>query len=354
MHKKTGLFLSSISLLFSFSLISCNSSSKVNLLFGDKNASTFTRINYLDLKEKVDSEETFLLVVQYSDGCACWQTYAKPILEKYIKAKHVIVYHITRDEINGGGDDFGITIKKGEVSFAIFSKGEVNSCVTTADGDALKDYNAFESYMSSLVRLPYFYYVSLSDIDETKKSNENQIIYFSRSTCGDCSYLNKYFIDSFMNDNPHYSNIISVLDCDQKGIRYDDEMKVDNEQWQAFKHKYGLSNKNNPNLGFDDGYVPTLQVVKNNEFVSQSVYFNDSVVKDGEAFKVSSSYYSDERLPYLEYLKDYKGTKVLQGLSLSKDDIGEIPEYEYVYWKKESASKYHDKLLERFLTYYEE
>lgn len=351
MNKKISLFLMPILLLGAGSLSSCNGDGKVNLVFGDQNATSYSTINFLDLKEKVNSRETFLLVVQYSDGCGCWVNEARPIVEKFVNEKHVIIYHIKYEELSGGGNDFGITIRTGEVSFAIFSKGEVARCITTSDGTALKQYSSFKTYMSETVNLPRFYYVSLSQLDSLKASSKKNVIYFSRKTCSDCSYLNRNYLQDFLNEHSNYSKNIYVLECDAKGIRLDDEGNLDSEQWQAFKHQYGLSTLNNPTYGYDTGYVPTLQIVSNNSYLSQIVYFNDSITKQDEKYYVSNSYFTEERLPNLEYLSGFRGTKVLKGLEVPSSDV--IGYGDYHFWDNEKAAKYHDLLMEQFLLFAE-
>ena len=354
--KKFPLVLAGSLLLASVAFLgACSSEQKIDLMYGDKNASGVTTITYDLLKEKVDSKQTFLLVVQYSDGCACWSHEAKPILEKYIEEKHVIINHIKLEDLDAGGSRFGLTIVTGNVSFAIFEDGEVKHCVTTQDDNTLKKYEDFVSYFESLVNLPRIYYVSLDDVDRMYRAAEKNIIYFSRSTCGDCGYLDSHYLKEWSKANPNYSKNIYVLDCDQTDIRLDDEGKYNEEQWFTFKHDYGMSNKYNTVYGFNGGYVPTFLYIEGSlsgvKYLSGAVAFNDSVENQNGEYVVVDSYYTEERLPNLQYIDDSVEQKTLKGLKLTSDDITLYGSF--AIWNHESAEKYHNKLLEKFFQYVE-
>ena len=353
--KKFPLFLSLNLMLVSLaSLGACSNNEKVDLMYGNKNASGLTTISFDSLKEKVDSEQTFLLAVQYSDGCACWNSEAKPVLEKYVLEKHIDIYHIKLSELDGGGNRFGITIITGNVSFAIFENGSVKHCITTKDDVALKKYDEFVSYFESVVNLPRIYYVNLDDVDNMYRSEETNIIYFGRSTCGDCGYLETHFLKDWSKAHPNYKKNIYYLDCDVQDIRLDDEGNVNQEQWQTFKNDYGLSNKYNVDYGYDNGYVPTFLLIKGSltgvSYLSGSVAFNDTVTKSENGYEVTNSYYTNERLAKLEYIDDKVETKVLKGLKLNSEDVYDE---KYVFWKHESAEKYHNVLTEKFLDFAE-
>lgn len=357
--KKFPLVLSLPILATSMMVLSgCSSSEKIDLMYGDANATTVESISYEVLKEKVDSKETFLLVVQYSDGCACWAREAKPTLEKYIEEKHVVVYHIKLEQLDAGGSRFDMTIVTGNVTFAIFEEGVVKHCVTTQDNETLKKIDAFKSYFEELVNLPRIYYVTIDNVDKMYRADETNIIYFYRKTCGDCSYLNTHYLKTWSKEHPNYKKNIYILDCDVPDIRYDDEGNYNEEQWFTFKHDYGLSTKNNPDYGFDGGYVPTFLLVKGSTagptYLSASVTFNDSVEEINGQYVVTNTYYSEARLPKLEYIDDSVETKVLEKMVLTSEDVTVYPEYgNYISWNHGSAEKYHNVFTEKFLDYCE-
>ena len=340
-------------------LTGCSEESKIDLMYGDLNVSGVTSISYDVLKEKVDSKETFLLAVQYSDGCACWSSEAKPVIEKFIEEKHVVVYHIKLEQLDAGGSRFGMTIVTGNVTFAIFDEGVAKHSITTHEEKTLKVYDQFVSYVESLVALPRFYYVSLDDVDRMYRTAEKNIIYYSRRTCGDCSYINTHYLKEWSKSHQNYKKHIYILDCDQTDIRLDDEGNYNEEQWVTFKNDYGMSNKYNTVYGFDGGYVPSFFLIEGAQsgvkYLSGAVAFNDSVKDENGEYVVTSSYYTEERLANLQYIDDKVETKVLKGLKLKSEDVTVYPEYgNYISWNHESAEKYHNIFVEKFLAYCED
>ena len=352
--KKLPLFLLTNLMVLSASFLGgCSSSKKIDLMYGDLSVNDVTSLSYDSLKEKFDSKDTFLLTVQYSDGCACWRSDAHPIYIKYIEERHVPIYHIRLNQLDEGGSRFGITIITGNVSFAIVENGEVKHCVTTHETSTLKKYDDFKSYLESLVTLPRIYNVSLDDVDDLYRKDEKNIIYFSRRTCGDCSYINEHFLKSWSESHPNYKKNIYMLDCDQPDIRLDDEGNYNQEQWFQFKDDYGMSEKNNPDYGFDGGYVPSFYLIQGSlsktTFLSGAVAFNDTLVKEEDSYVVRNTYYSQARIGKLAYIDDTVSPKYLEGMKVNSSEVNE----KYGMWKHEAAEKYHNIYLEKFLAYCE-
>ena len=356
MKKLNSFLLANIALFSAACLGACSSEEKVDIMFGDMQATGVTTITYDKLKEQVDSKKNFLVAVQYNDTCSCWSRDAKPVLEQYVKEKHVNIYHVKLEDLDAHKNRFDIKIVSGNVSFAIFEDGKVKQTITTDENKTLKDYATFSSYMNSRVTLPRIYYVDLNTINSLYKKNEKNIVYFSRSTCGDCSYLETHYLKTWSKNNPGFAKKIYVLDCDQVGIRYlEDGKTVDTEGWQLFKHTYGLSKQNNPNYGYDNGYVPTMLLVQGDgtkvNYLSGVVVFNDSLEKDGENFKVANTYFTTERKAKLQYIDKDVTTATLTGLSVSKDDVTMYGEY--AAWNHEASEQYFNVFVEKFLAYSE-
>lgn len=338
-------------------LSSCSDTGKINIVFGDKNGEDVQTLSFVDLQTKVTSKETFLLVVQYSDGCACWRSEAHPILKRFTQETKAIVYHIKYDDLRAGGSTFGIKIIEGSVSFAIFKDGKVKENLTTRDNPQLKDYSLFKEYMEDTIYLPKLFYVTLDDVENMYKSSEKSLIYFSRKSCDDCSYINHNFLTDWNKSHQKYERPIYVIDCDQPGIRLDENREYNEEQWFAFKDRHGLSNKNNSIFGYNGGYVPSFFLIQGSEtstaYLNGAVAFNDPIneIEEGK-YVVSDSYFTEERLPSLKYIDDSVKHKVLKGLELSDNDI-KVWSSGYKSWKHESAEKYFNPLLEKFFDYVE-
>lgn len=331
---------------------SCSSSSnKITLIYGDKNATDVVDINYSDLKSKIDDKETFILTVEPDSACVCWSNFY-PIIKNYIKDNHIIIYHIKYGSF-GDKDSFGLNIRKGYTSFAIAENGIWRQNLLSDSNDLFSSKDKFYTYMSEVSNLPHYFYVNLEDVNNMISANEQSVIYFARNNCSDCTYVNKNVLNQYAKNNVERKNLY-ILDCESLGIRqYDEQGKLTPESqilWDEFKVQYGLAEQNNPKFGFGSGYVPTFQVVKQNQYISGAVYFNDSLSKQGDKIVVSDTFYSSKRTANLQYLADFSGKKVLEGLEVKEEDTMKFGD-EY-YWKQEKANEYHKPLLEAFLNYY--
>lgn len=343
-----SLFIIPIVAISLFASSCSSSSSKIALITGDMHATDVIDIDYADLKSKIDNKETFILTVQPDTACVCWSDFY-PILKSYISEKHVIIYHIKYNSF-GDKDNFGLNIRKGYTSFAISEDGVWRQNLLSESNDIFKSKNTFYTYMSEITYLPHYYYVNLEDVNTMFSSNEQSVIYFARNNCGDCAYVDKNVLKQYAQTNVERKNMY-ILDCESIGIRqYDENGKLTPESqlaWNAFKVQYGLASDNNEKYGFDSGYVPTFQVVKNSTYVSGCVYLNDTLTKQGDKYVVSNTFYTNKRLANLQYLTDFYGEKVLEGLEVSSSDV-----VFNSYWKQDAANEYHKPLLEAFLDYY--
>lgn len=338
-------------------LSACGETPKVELKYGQMADVNPRYIDYQTLKEKFENNETFLLTT-YAQTCTCWSTF-KSVLNGYINESHALVYAINynafHDTTGASLDTFGLNIQSGYTSFAIVNKGELVQNLKSGKDKIFTDVSVFTQFMSEMVILPKMFYVSLEQVDQLYATDATSAIYFARSDCGDCQYFDKNFLDLYSPNGKLY-----ILDCEEIGIRvYEEDGSLTPESqiaWNNFKANYGLGSSNNPDFGYDTGYVPTLLLVKGNSaeggkptFLSGACYFNDSLDQDDKGYYVSNSYYTDERKEKLEYLADFKGTSVLKGLRLDASDVGTYGSY--IYWNQESAQKYHDPLVKAFLDY---
>lgn len=353
--KKLGALFIFPMLLSGVALSSCSNNSKINLLYGDVNETSYIDIKYLDLKSKIDNEETFMLAVEPNSACSCWSDF-RLILNDYIPKTHVMVYHM-KYAMFYEQETYGLNLRDGYTTFAIFDKGELKQNIISDNQSMFHDQKVFEDYMSNTVNMPHYLYANLDTINNLYKASEPSIIYFARNTCSDCQYVDKYFLKDYADKHVDRKDMY-ILDCEKLGIRqYDEDGHLTPESqilWNEFKANIGIAELYNPDYGYSEGVVPTFMKVHGEDGVvkydSSSVYFNDEVSEVDGKLIVSNSFYSEERLPKLEYLKDFNGTKVLKGLELTEDDVQRFGPY--VMWKQEKAAEYHSPLLEQFLNYY--
>jgi len=346
--KNKTLVLSITFLTTIFGCLSCNKNTKkeeeslTKFLYGSMIQNCCIDKTYNDIYEEIRNNKSFLIVVEPGNGCMCWARF-KPILEDYIKKTHVIVYHVKYDEFYGK-DAFGMDIKNGYTTFAIFNEGKLSQNILEDGKNILNDETKFNEFMDKHVQLPKLFYVSQNQVDEMYHSNEKSVIYFARKSCGDCQYVDKNFLPLYF-ENKDYN--LYILDCQEI---YDADQTQEKTQWATFKNNYGLSDTNNSIYGFNTGYVPTFLLVNGDEtttnYLSGAVYFNDSLSSDGSY--VQTSYYSADRLENLQYL-DGDDSLLIEGVSVNENERAKYGEK--YYWNQDCAAKYHNVLLEKFFDY---
>lgn len=348
--KKQTLFLPLI-FTMTLGLVSCQGQAeKVDLKYGQMMNNDVSVIDYLSLKEKIDNKDNFILVV-YTNGCACWSNFKK-VASEYIKENHVEIFAIDyknfRSSDGSSLDTFSLTFVSGGVSIHILKEGKKKAEIADSKSLVTSRLSALTTFLEENIILPKMFYISLGQVDELYKSEQTSLLYFARSNCSDCQYLDNNFLRNYDITNNMY-----ILDCENIGIReYDDEGNLTPEsatKWAEFKVNYGLAKDNNEKYGYDEGYVPSLFLVKGDgsstlpTFLSGAVYFNDVVSKDSEGYYISNSYYTDARVSNLSYTDT-----VLKNRRLSENEVTTYGETYYV-WNHVDAAKMHDTIIKAFL-----
>lgn len=350
MKKAKALFLIP-SMVLPLYLASCSGSSKINLVFGDETISEMVDIKYQDFDSKIKNEETFMLAIEPTNPCSCWSDF-KAISIDYIAKNKVIMYHM-KYEMFYDNKTYGLDIRDGYTTFAIFENGELKQNIISDNQNMFHDAKTFNSYMENTVNLPHFFYVSLEKVKQLYAASEPSIIYFARSTCGDCKYVDTHFMKEYAQSRVDRKDLY-ILDCEKLGIRqYDEQGHLTPESeiaWNAFKAEMGLAESTNPDFGYGLGVVPTFLKVHSGKYDTASVYFNDTIAYENGKYIVKESFYSSSRVKNLEYLKQFNGTKVLEGLEINENDI--LKYGNYIMWDQKAAAKYHDPLLKQFFDYY--
>ena len=360
MNKKLPILLLTPFLLFSLS--SC-SDVKGELTYGLYFQQTIFNIIDLDNETLVsktkDEKETFLLATyqgSYSEDCLCWSTFEN-VIAAYMNKYHAFVYEYDAQKQDETIKNLKIEkinestpmlyVFQGQKQLAKYSYKNTREKSIFEDTTA----EAMNSAVKKVVNLPEMYYVSEEFLDENIKKSKECCVLFMRSGCGDCSYVLPNVIIPYINKH-ELAKDIWLFDMQ---YLYDIALKEDaseeeKQHYQAIKDKFGLSDKNTT-FGYRNGVVPTLQYYKSGELVGATVYFNDTIEqKENGSFYIADSYYSEERLPNLKYLKGYDFPTVLKGMEIS-DGVLQNKKGGY-YWSQEAASKYHTPILEAFLDYY--
>ena len=360
--KKNRLVLLLIPLAFS-SLTSC-SSSKGFLTFGtyvNQSIESLETLSNSQLISKADSNETFLLAVYqggYSEDCKCWITFQN-IITYYMNRYNERVYvydgqkqddslaHLKIEKINDSSPS--LYIFKGNDQIAKFSemRSKDKGIFTDTTGEAMY------KRVHKVVNRPKAYYVDDDYLKENLSKSPKTILSFVRRDCGDCNYVIPNVIIPYINNNKLKSNlwIFDLQDLFNLS-KSETATKEEKEQYQTLKNSYGLSASGNAAYGYQEGVVPTTHYYENGVLKDASVFFNDAVTqREDESYYISDSYYSEERLSNLHYLKGVNFTTCLKNMELENTSVL-YTQSGKPYWSQSKASEYHTPLFKAFLDYY--
>lgn len=267
--------------------------SKVSLSIGDMTATTFKDIELSYLDAMIEDDESFVLYV-YTSCTAC--DAFKPVINGVIKDRNLRIYAIAKSKITSKHELASIRTAPAVVIYnegEVFAKAEYDN-----NQEYFNDKAGFTSFLDKYTYMPTMYYVSLDQLDQKIANDESFVIYYSRSSCGDCNYLNSNYLKKYLKENVNTKHFY-VIETDAEGIRFTNG-QFDENNWIEFKNKYGLSNVNN-SLGHGVGYVPSFQYYENGEIKDMMVYFNDGeyVLNNDDTYSIviNASYYDDN--PYI-------------------------------------------------------
>ena len=344
------------------SLTGC-STSKDCLTYGtliEQQAYQTKELTNQELSDKAFNEkETFLLAVhqgKYSEDCNCYNTFQN-IIANYMNTYHEQIYLYNAQDQDDSVSSLKIDKSdEGTLGFYIF-KGSKKlakySYKNTRDQELFSDASVLNTRVHKFVNKPKMYYVNDSYLQENLVKTDKSVVVFMRKGCGDCSYVIPNEIIPYINKN-NISKDIWVYDMQYAYdlSKSDTASEEEKGQYQALKDRYGLSVSGNETFGYGQGVVPTIQYYEKDVLKDASVFFNDAITQNPDGtFYVSASYYSNDRLPNLSYLKDCKAKTVLEGMQLETSNIMQTKSGAY-YWSQKDAAKYHSPLLKAFLDYY--
>lgn len=339
---KKGLIL--FPLLITPLLTGCNFSNEITQLsYGTYIEDKIIHLTSAEISTKISSEENFLLALHSRDHvCSCWNHFSY-VLNDAVVDYHLKIYDYYVEEIdeseelkNAGSfyrreDAPTFYVIKNKKIAAKFNYSERNTMFTTLDG--------FMDQVNKNCKLPKMYFINQEQLDQ-KTLEEDFVIYYMRSLCGDCNYTAPNMLVPYFEKHQDKKNMY-VFDLQE--LR-----DTDMEAYQFFKDKYLLSELNNPELGFEGGVVPTFHVYKNTELIDSAICFNEGPLTFNEAdncYYATGAYYNETRLPYFSYLDNVQD-KDLTKVKIPSENTNRG------YWKKEESSKYYTPLLESFLEKY--
>ena len=312
-----------------------------------------------ELVNKANNKETFLLAVyqgQYSENCNCWVTFEN-VIANYMNKYHEQVYVFDSQAQDETVSKFKIAkVDQSTPYLYIFEADRQVACFNFSDK---KDKTMFEEIngdamykgVHKKINSPKMYFANDAYIKENVLTKDEAVLLFIRNSCEDCKYVLPNVLVPYIN-NKEVKKDIYVFDLDP--LLKKDAVTSNSEEWQYQKTKdyYNLSNaKGNP-LGYNNGFVPTIQYYEEGILKDAAVYFNDVVEKnENDEYYISDSFYTQERLTSLHYLTNVKTPTVLKGLKLSDDQVVKTDKG-YVFMAQEKAAEYHDPLFKAFLDRY--
>ena len=336
---------------------------KVNLTFGTYIEQSLDSLKHLETSEMFDkaySEETYILATyqeKYSNECLCWNTFQNVIVN-YMNKYHEKVSIYNMDNYGDLQMDLGIEEYNDSTPALYIYQGQKQLAKFTyknnKDKSIFNDLEAGAMYerIHKFVNKPSIYEVDDSFLENGLTEPREVIALFIRTGCGDCHYSLSNVIIPYTNQI-ELKKEIWCFDLQDYYLLQNKEDATEEEknQYQNFKHKYGLSEFGNKKYGYGDGFVPTIQYYRYGVLKDASVFFNDEIAqKEDGSYFISKSFYSSDRLTSLSYCKDVE-TNVLEGMVLNENEIVKTS-YGYTYWSQEKAAVYHTPLLEAFLDYY--
>ncbi|MCQ2802576.1 MAG: hypothetical protein MJ225_02775 [Bacilli bacterium] len=249
-----------------------------------------SELSYEELNQKIQYQESFVLALYLPGQCGCWEQFSE-ILAQYLNTSHILINYINMSKFEGK-NSFGLNLDTTKAPYlAIFNKGQlVIQCNKhNVDERIFNRLDYLTNFINEKTYAPVMYNVDTTTLDELITNNTEFNLLYSRYTCPDCNDLKKEvilpWVESFRGTN-------------NKKLFVFDDVKFSSEQRTELKEKYGLTETSNPTLGWNTGYVPSIQHRKGNEILDMITVNNDYPGMKGK------TYFSKDRLQYLTFLKD--------------------------------------------------
>ena len=356
---KKVLFLLPLLAISSLGVTGCKKAAELpRITYGTLVDEQAEEISYTDLVAKVARQETMIVgtYLKVSSGqCGCWIQF-KSVLDQYVKEYNTKVYYIDRFSFPSDGEKFGITLDTSHTdpSVVFFKNGKkVNQYLYSSDTKPIfEQMSGLRKAVSKFARDPQLMFVDQSYLDNAlfTAKNDKVVVYYLWNTCPDCNDCLPYILDPYQNKNL-LSTQVWCIDLAIKGLLLDENGNQDKTQtsYVTFLKEHHMSASGDATFGYDRGFVPTFQVWEKGVLKDMSVYFNDAYEKVEEEWKITRSFYSEERVAHLQYTNT-----VLEGTTIPNEDMLEV-EFggsTFTMWKTEAAREAHRPMLESFLDMY--
>ena len=364
MKRKLLTFLLASSALIS--LASCGESDtpftgKVYLVYGEYinvETSTVESINYKQLQDQVNREESFAVIIS-NDSCGCWNNVFQPIVAKANYDYQLGLKHIDYALLDAATDKFGIVTTASLMpSIAIFNHGSLVYQVVDKESawEIFNTYDGFIEYMLSKCVFPKIYRISEQNVLAKQENNETFNLYIGRDACGDCQTLYRNVLTSWSEKATTIPNEPIYYFAFDKYYQKDADPEVDPEQHQKYldyctkKTEWLLSEEGSADFGFGGGAFPTMQRFEEGVLTDACVVYNDKPVWseiDPQGDPVSfNTYFTADRVAKLKYLKDTGSKYVFENYQYKGDRTS------WYRGGKKEFDKLHDEVAQLYISTY--
>ena len=352
--KKT-LFLLPLLTLSCLGISGCKEKLKARITYGTLVDTGVTELDYGALQTKIARKENLLISV-YQDGrptCGCW-TIFKGVLNDYVTTYNTKVYTIARSQFNEKDETFGLSILNdtSDPTFALIKDGKkANEYIYGKDTKPMFEHlDDLRNAVTKIARDPQYMLVDQDYLDRAlfQENRDKVVVQYIWNFCSDCNDCFPRVMVPFSEANV-FATKVWIIDLAVKGILLDE-----NGEWHGtgiqsyvdFLADHQMSEVGNQTFGYNRGFVPTTQVWENGRLVDANVYFNDEVTLVDGNYKVTRSFFTEERLNNIHY-----DAEVLEGKILSEDEVI-VGEDNSCSWDKDAAAVYHAEYLKNFLKTY--
>ena len=276
MKKIISLF---VSFLMLFTITSCKSNDRF-MIEGNIDIKSTVKIEVEELKEKIENEDSFILLVSLQTCSSCLQ-FQEDVLNKFIDDTHSVIYDVDLTSLVDASNFDQKPAVKIAPSIVMYNKGKkVDTQKHTEGNKIFTDVDKFTDYVTKYAYLPKLLTISEETLDTKIESKDSFMLYIGWCRCGDCALLENRILNDYLKalDNDKY---IYYLESDKyrkdkpfvKPNDDDTENLAKWNNWINFATKYNF-------VSYADGKVPTLQYYKDGDVEEMLVYHND-VIKDG-------------------------------------------------------------------------
>lgn len=275
-------------------LSSCKKKEDKVLISSTYNTKSAINLDEDAWSDKVANADSFILYV-YSNGCTSCTYFESNVLNKYIKEKSIDIYKIE-------DCDYKIdTLPRYQTNpkLVIFKQGAIINQISIKQNENIfNNKNDLSKYLDKYIVISNMQVVkNWVDLDTLKTNN---VIYFGWIKCGDCQYLDTYYLKKYLIGD---YDTFYYFETNEWRVYKDTES---NKVWTDFINKYDL------NINSNNGVVPTI--IKYNNGVREDfvTFFNDTLFEFNDTYIVTNTQYGNNESivgnSYTSYFDYQKGT----------------------------------------------